>query len=78
MADQTLFTFLTQLAKKEGAWIIEPAAPYVESDRYLRALFERLRHVPARISSPDPRHPYRFAERGAPPGRWLLVWVPDE
>lgn len=76
MADQTLFTFLTQLARKEGAWVIEPVAPYLESDSYLRSLFERLRHVPARVTTPEADRPYRFAERGER-GRWLLVWIPE-
>lgn len=75
MADQVLFDFLTQLARKEGAYVVEPVAAYSESDSYLQSLLGRLRNLPARITSPDPKRPYRFAERGER-GRWLFVWVP--
>lgn len=78
MADHSLFEFLTPLAVKEGATVIEPIR-YGDSSfhRQMEPIVDRLRHLPARISCPNPNRRFRFAERGQT-GHWLLVWVPDE
>jgi hypothetical protein len=77
MVDHDLFNFLVPLARREGAWVIEPRSRDFDSDSYLRNLLGRLRLLPARISSPDPKRPYRFAERGEH-GKIIIIWVPDE
>lgn len=77
MVDQTLFDFLVPLARREGAWVIEPTNDALHRDSFLVSLLGRLRLLPARISAPDPARRYRFAERGEA-GKWIFIWIPDE
>jgi len=76
MPDDQLFTWLAQLARTEGAWVVEPRADALARDGYLRNLLGRLRELPARISSPSGESRYKFAERGSEDGRWLFIWIP--
>lgn len=77
MPDKVIFNFMRTLAVKEGAWVIEPRRENLDHNSYLRNLLEKLRTIPARIDGPDPKRPYRFAERGES-GQWMMIWVPDE
>lgn len=76
MADNVIFNFMRTLAVREGAWVIEPARAELDNDFFLGNLLKRLRNIPARIEGPDPKRPYRFAERGET-GQWMMIWVPD-
>lgn len=75
MTDPVIFRFMTELATKEGAWVIEPTNEALHRDNFLANLLSRLRNVPARISCPPGQRRDRFAERGER-GRWLFVWIP--
>lgn len=79
MSDARLFEFLAPLAVREGATVIRPL-PGAEGQvaHRMASVIDALRHVPAEIRTPDPRHSqYPFAERGAR-GRWMFIWIPED
>jgi len=67
------FMLLRSMAVQEGAICIAPFPR--EFRRYERDFLDKLRHIPASISSPDGVNPYSMAL--GKPGKWLMVWIPD-
>lgn len=67
-------TILRGMMTQEGAICIAPFPR--EFRRYERDFLDRLRHIPAQITSPPGVNPYSMAM--GKPGKWLMVWVPDE
>lgn len=71
--NESLADFVARILVHEGAWVIEPVNEH--GDNLLSRFLDRIRFVPARISSPAGESRYAFAERGAR-GKWFFVWVP--
>jgi hypothetical protein len=68
------FGMLRELARQEGAVCIAPHQR--EFRRYERDFLDKLRHIPASITSPNGTNPYSMAL--GKPGKWLMVWIPDD
>ena len=74
MKGQDLTRFLGKMMLDEGAIVIEP---YPEPfRRFEHDFLEGLRRIPASISAPPGVNPYTMAM--GKPGRWMMVWIPDE
>lgn len=74
MKSDDFFQWLREMAKQEGAVVIAPHPR--EFRRYERDFLDKLRHIPASITASSGINPYSAAL--GKPGKWLMVWVPDE
>lgn len=75
MNHDEFFNWLREMARQEGAVCIAPHQREFHN-RYEREFLDKLRHIPASITSSPGINPYSAAL--GKPGKWLMVWIPDE